>query len=348
MDLSPIFARLSKRPSIGFRFAVASVSLAMLSAPSLSTQLPRDSVVQEMLARETVQLSRQLADYTVQGEALVAADTDDAISRNAAIPLATPLADRVRPFRSISAGTAAFSTALDCMTEAIYYEAANESTPGQRAVAQVILNRVAHPAYPSSVCGVIYQGYTAPVCQFSYTCDGSLARRPIPALWQRARSVAKAALEGHVEQRVGTATHYHADYVVPYWAYTLDKVAVEGRHIFYRLPGGAGRAARFSARWAGREFHPAFNPSRFAMKAEAERAQEAVPAPPPHLRRDLTDPTDRRSDNDVGGRLDPTSGWTLAIPDPTSASSGYRAALESQLGADGRGSALQARAEVKP
>lgn len=349
MDFPSALSRLRAKPSTGFRLAVASASLAMLSAPSLSTTLPRESVVQEMLARDTAQLSSQLVNFTVQGEALVTADTGDAIQRNAAIPLAAPLADRVRPFRSIAAGTGAYSTALDCMTEAIYYEAANESTSGQRAVAQVILNRVAHPAYPSSVCGVIYQGYTAPVCQFSYTCDGSLARRPVAALWQRARDVARAALAGHVEERVGTATHYHADYVLPYWAYTLDKVAVEGRHIFYRLPGGAGRAANFSARWSGREVHPAFDPSRFALAgADALDEQEAAPAPAPHLRRDPTDPTDRRSDNDVGGRLDPTSGWTLAIPDPTSASSGYRAALENQASAEGSNTPLQARAGVRP
>ena len=138
-------------------------------------------------------------------------------------------------------------------------------------MAQVILNRVTHPAYPSSVCGVIYQGFADPVCQFSYTCDGSLARRPMASLWRQSREVAAAALGGYVERSVGSATHYHADYVVPYWAYRLEKVRVEGRHIFYRFPGSAGRSASFVARWNGRESKPAFNPDRFADRKNTPR-----------------------------------------------------------------------------
>ncbi|WP_416365907.1 cell wall hydrolase [Sphingomonas aerolata] len=72
--------------------------------------------------------------------------------------------------------------ALLCLTTAIYYEAASEPDAGQRAVAQVILNRVRHPAFPATVCGVVYQGPHsggAPTaCQFSFACDGATARAP--------------------------------------------------------------------------------------------------------------------------------------------------------------------------
>lgn len=144
--------------------------------------------------------------------------------------------------------------ALQCLTEAVYYEAAREPGLGQEAVAQVVLNRVRHPAYPKSVCGVVYQGSARVTgCQFTFTCDGSLRWAPEPALWRQAQRVAERALNGHVAKHVGSATHYHADYVVPYWAPTLVKMTKVGAHIFYRWTGPWGEPAAFTDRYAGRE-----------------------------------------------------------------------------------------------
>src|SRR3546814_6340378 len=108
--------------------------------------------------------------------------------------------------------------ALDCLAEAVYYEARSESEEGQRAVAQVVLNRVRHPAYPGSVCGVVYQGPMKPGggCQFTFTCDGSLARRPLEGGWSRARRIAAEALAGKVYRPVGHATHYHTLSIYPH------------------------------------------------------------------------------------------------------------------------------------
>lgn len=143
-----------------------------------------------------------------------------------------------------------FLSALDCLTQAVYYEAASEADAGQRAVAQVVLNRVRHPAFPSNVCGVVYQGHGLPTgCQFTFTCDGSLLRQPSRGGWASARRIALAALSGWVEGQVGLATHYHADYVVPYWAPSLRKIATVGRHIFYGFGGRGGAATSFSARY---------------------------------------------------------------------------------------------------
>lgn len=141
--------------------------------------------------------------------------------------------------------------ALTCLTQAVYYEAGYEPLAGRRGVAQVVLNRVRHPAFPNSVCGVVYQGSGSAVCQFTFVCDGSLQRRPVPKAWREAESVALAALHGYVEGEVGEATHYHADYVAPNWAPLLAKVAIIGQHIFYRWPGAAGERAAFSARYEG-------------------------------------------------------------------------------------------------
>jgi hypothetical protein len=144
-----------------------------------------------------------------------------------------------------------------CLSQAIYYEAATEGLEGQRAVAQVVLNRARHPAYPNSICGVVYQGSERTTgCQFSFTCDGSLERRPAPAAWRRATEIARNALAGYVSPLVGHATHYHADYVLPYWADSLDKSAKIGRHIFYRLKGNLGATRAFSQSHAGHEPMP--------------------------------------------------------------------------------------------
>lgn len=178
----------------------------------------------------------------------------DALALNRSMPMATGPNPPAKPFSMQGTGSEARARALECLTSAVYYEAGSEDADGQRAVAQVVLNRVRHPAFPSTVCGVVYEGSTrATGCQFTFTCDGSLARGPSSAGWARARKVAEAALAGSVYASVGTATHYHADYVVPYWAPTLAKNAVVGSHIFYRWAGGWGRPAAFVQRYARSE-----------------------------------------------------------------------------------------------
>lgn len=145
--------------------------------------------------------------------------------------------------------------AKNCLADAIYYEAAFEPVDGQKAVAQVILNRVRDPNFPDTVCGVVYQGWQRKTgCQFSFVCDGSLKRRP-PTLEQReaAEDVAMQALSGKVVEQVGTATHYHTDYVNPYWSPTLVKVTTIGQHIFYSWPGKAGLPEALDEPYVGGE-----------------------------------------------------------------------------------------------
>ena len=179
---------------------------------------------------------------------------EEGLAANAALPFSSLPVERPPAFNLVNstADPLIGKTALECLTSAIYYEAGNESYQGQRAVAQVILNRVRHPAFPNSVCGVVLQGSERRTgCQFTYTCDGSLARKPSIGGWQRAQSVALLALGGLVEPSVGMATHYHANYVIPYWAPKLDKIAQIGTHIFYKWKGGWGRRDAFTSRYAG-------------------------------------------------------------------------------------------------
>ena len=182
---------------------------------------------------------------------------ETALEINGQIPFATGPNPAARPFSYAAAGGETRQRALECLTSAIYYEAGQESRDGQQAVAQVVLNRVRHPAFPASICGVVYQGSTRSTgCQFTFTCDGSLARAAERSAWNRAREVAEAALGGFVQPAVGNATHYHANYVAPYWAPTLAKTAAIGAHLFYRWSGGWGRPAAFAQAWSGRESDP--------------------------------------------------------------------------------------------
>ena len=229
---------------------LAAIGLVVLTGSSGATPLlpefARQAEVQEV-APPAKPLPNQIRDLAPQ----------TALEVNAQIPIASGPNPAARPFLTGKASAETRARALECLTSAVYYEAAQEPTDGQRGVAQVVLNRLRHPAFPNSVCGVVYEGSTrATGCQFTFTCDGSMAYRPIPSLWNRARKVAEAALNGLVYAPVGYATHYHANYVVPYWASSLTKTAVEGAHIFYRWQGGWGRPAAFTDRWSGNEGDP--------------------------------------------------------------------------------------------
>lgn len=176
-----------------------------------------------------------------------------AVKVNSEIPLASGPNPAAAAF--LFKGTSsARDQALNCLASAVYYEAGNQDADGERAVAQVVLNRVRHPAFPNTVCGVVYQGSTRTTgCQFTFTCDGSLARQPDADGWRRAKQVAEAALSGAVYSPVGWATHYHANYVLPTWASSMAKNAIVGAHLFYRWSGNWGQATAFNASYSGRE-----------------------------------------------------------------------------------------------
>lgn len=186
-------------------------------------------------------------------------------------PLTDPIAGAIARAMRIDNSGVDRTRALECLTAAIYYEAASESDQGQRAVAQVVLNRVAHPSYPNTVCGVVYQGSERTTgCQFSFTCDGALARMPNRMFWLRAMDTARAALSGYVERSVGLATHYHTIAVHPYWAPSLTHITTIGAHRFYRFNGAAGQPAAFRFAYAGGEPLPAPHPRSAAADRQPD------------------------------------------------------------------------------
>ena len=265
------FANLTVRERILTAFFLVSLIL-------IPTIMPQSSVdAQQFNPSATKLQSVERAEENFAGSAFYFIDPDYAIPQNyggiGIDPLAAPgsgsinglpdmlqndrdqasTAHLIRPV-AFRGSTIDDSRALYCLTQAIYYEAGMEPDAGQRGVAQVILNRVRHPSYPGTVCGVVYQGSERKTgCQFTYTCDGSLRRKPARFHWDRAKKVAAEALAGASYTTVGTATHYHATYVYPYWAPSLRFVGTVGAHRFYSWKGNAGTASAFSQRYRGGE-----------------------------------------------------------------------------------------------
>lgn len=271
-DQALAWLRSHGREAAGSAMMVLAVLGGFFSISGPAASVPRVPTSEERLLAVT-------PPPQVQPLAVKAIAPTRAMQINAAMPIDTGPNPAARPFKAPPVKSLAYARALECLTQAVYYEAAREPTDGQRAVAQVVLNRVRHPVYPSSVCGVVYQGSERDTgCQFTFTCDGALAYAPMRSYWDRARQVAHAALQGYVHAPVGNATHYHTDYVVPYWAPTLAKSAVVGTHIFYRWPGGWGQPAAFGQRYSGREADP------YALKVAslaAEARHDAAPAEEP-------------------------------------------------------------------
>jgi spore germination cell wall hydrolase CwlJ-like protein len=254
---------------------------------------------------------------TQGAQAEIIGSGDNAEERNKLIPIAGLAGGTVAPFHAIAAGSEAYAVARKCLTQAIYYEAANEPIAGKRAVAQVVLNRVRHPAYPKSVCGVVYQGWNQTTCQFTFVCDGALLRAPMRTKWQEAEEIATEALAGTTEQAVGSATNYHADYVLPRWAFTLPKVAQIGAHIFYRMPGRWGSSQALTARWDGSEAIPRMDLNALRLKLAAQSIDADLA--PVQLVPGLTVTplaSDRHAPQDVGGRIDMTKTWRPSMPLP--------------------------------
>ena len=127
---------------------------------------------------------------------------------------------------------------LDCMAANIYFEASTQERIGKIGVAQVTMNRVRSPEFPNSVCEVVYQGpknkKNKRLCQFSWYCDGKPDIIRNKRVWRECVYVAKYVILGGVPDITYNSTHYHADYVQPWWAKKMEKTVKLGDHIFYR------------------------------------------------------------------------------------------------------------------
>lgn len=161
-------------------------------------------------------------------------------------------------------------SAVECLTQALYYEARNESEEGQAAVAEVVINRSRSGGYPRDICQVVYQRNSR-TCQFTFTCDGSIGRSPIDLIkWARAERIAKDVYEGRSTALLPQeSVNYHANYVNPSWSRRLERVRQIGAHIFYGSALGGPTTP-------GATREPAFEPARsgslFVRNAALDRA----------------------------------------------------------------------------
>jgi len=122
------------------------------------------------------------------------------------------------------------------MAEAIYYEARSETKSGQRAVAEVIQNRVKNKHFPNTVCDVVYEGSERTTgCQFTFTCDGSMDVAPKGKAWDRSIKTANFVMSGGHTPLTKYATHYHTLQVNPKWSQTMRMTRQVGSHVFYRF-----------------------------------------------------------------------------------------------------------------
>jgi spore germination cell wall hydrolase CwlJ-like protein len=151
----------------------------------------------------------------------------------------------LRPFQpAVLQDAARIRRESHCLAQAIYYEARGESYAGQMAVAEVVTNRTRSGLYPNTYCGVVYQGSArATGCQFTFTCDGSLDRRPHGAAWERSQTIAAEVMMGLARPITHRATHYHTTEVAPVWSANLVETTRIGAHVFYRFPTRAERRA---------------------------------------------------------------------------------------------------------
>ncbi len=202
-------------------------------------------------------------------------------------PLARPSARMGEPLRDrFRMASAAFQAAaqpfrfrqvadapsdLHCLTEAVYFEARGEAQAGQQAVAQVVLNRVRHPAFPKTICAVVHQ-HAGSGCQFSFACSSRQAAVNSVA-WRRAEAIASSEMHGAVMSAVGDATHFQAAHASPFAG--LLKVAQIGAHIFYRFGGHAGASGMFH-QTPGVSGEPAKMEVAGLEAAPASRAAQAV------------------------------------------------------------------------
>ena len=130
---------------------------------------------------------------------------------------------------------------IKCLADNIYFEAKNEPIEGKLAVAEVTLNRVEHPEYPKTVCGVVWQQSKdrrtgRRVAQFSWTLDGKPDVPKSKETYEEIYALAEEVLLYGMDSAIvgPEALFYHATYVKPRWSRHMVKVMRIGNHIFYQ------------------------------------------------------------------------------------------------------------------
>jgi len=130
---------------------------------------------------------------------------------------------------------------LDCLAEAVYFEARSEPFVAQIAVGNVIYNRVMSNKFPNTFCGVVHQSKRNKQgklikhrCQFSYYCDGKEENMYDYEAYELSKRIAQLVIKGVIIDSIRGATHYHANYVKPKWSLEKKYLGEIGLHKFYK------------------------------------------------------------------------------------------------------------------
>ena len=233
---------MANRFSIGRAGAALQLTLALCAAVALG--LAMNLASQTVRAQDERALWSELARaYVEGGEGEPDFATMSLAVEAGDVSVLTRTAASLRTFDASHIATARFNAReRRCLAEAVFYEARSENIYGRLAVAEVVLNRVAHRAYPNTICEVVYQGSERVTgCQFTFTCDGSMARAPYGRGWIEAQKIAEHALMGFARPVTRRATHYHTIAVDPHWNDSLVRTRKIGTHIFYRFPNRTER-----------------------------------------------------------------------------------------------------------
>lgn len=272
-------------------FAVATCALALLAGQIGMHRLQAVETEREAVLAEREQVRTEFAAFDLRG---LTTPSDDARLVKAAFKVKPARVAGFAPDNAASVKHGAIAgfileqieavrsepAQLDCLAKAVYYEARSEPIQGQIAVAEVVMNRVNDSRYPKTVCGVVYQqGKNRDVgCQFTFTCDGSLLEAPEGAAWDRARDIALNVAMGFARPVTNHATHYHTEYVQPYWSAAMVQTVRVGQHIFYRFP-------KTDAEWAkareALDAQQARDPDPAPLEVAQLDAPAQIPAPTP-------------------------------------------------------------------
>jgi spore germination cell wall hydrolase CwlJ-like protein len=139
------------------------------------------------------------------------------------------------------AGKEPLDDAITCLARTIYWEAKNSSTAGMEAVASVVMNRLGHEGFPSTICEVVKQGHEQGACQFSWWCDGRSDTAQDQTSYAAAKEIARKAVNRGLKDMTQGAMYFHGKGSPPDWSKQYIRTVTVGDHVFYKPGGGKAK-----------------------------------------------------------------------------------------------------------
>jgi spore germination cell wall hydrolase CwlJ-like protein len=139
------------------------------------------------------------------------------------------------------AGKEPLDDAITCLARTIYWEAKNSGTANMEAVASVVMNRLGHEGFPSTICGVVKQGHEQGACQFSWWCDGRPDEAQDQTAHAAAKEIARRAVNRGLKDVTQGAMYFHGKGSPPDWSKQYIKTVTIGDHTFYKPSGGKAK-----------------------------------------------------------------------------------------------------------